>query len=71
MKKTTDEDELRPEYELKTMRIVERGPSRSPIGKTITLEPDVALMFPTSEAVNEALRQIIRGSKPGNTVLGS
>jgi len=71
MRKTIKRDELRPEYVFENLRIVERGPGRSRHGRTITLDPDVAIMFPTSEAVNEALRRVIRKAKPGHPATGS
>ena len=55
------EDELRPEYDFSKMQIVRRGSGRKqPKEITVTLAPDVAKKFPTSEAVNEALRLIIK-----------
>ncbi|MEZ5427782.1 MAG: hypothetical protein R2747_16050 [Pyrinomonadaceae bacterium] len=58
------EDELRPEYDFSNLKIVARGPGRKVSGKTtVTLDPDVAEMFPTSEAVNEALRLLVRVAK--------
>ena len=33
-------------------------------GAIVHLDPDLALQFPTSEAVNEALRSIARREKP-------
>ena len=55
------EDELRPEYDFSKMQIVRRGSGRKqPEAITVTLAPDVAKKFPTSEAVNEALRLIIK-----------
>jgi hypothetical protein len=63
MKKKFDEleDELRPEYDFSKMQIVRRGSGRKqPEEITVTLAPDVAKKFPTSEAVNEALRLIIK-----------
>jgi len=71
MKKTIKEDELRAEYDLATLRIVERGPQRITNRTTVTLEPDVAALFPTSEAVNAALRQLIQNAKHGHAALGS
>jgi hypothetical protein len=32
-------------------------------GTTVRLEPDVAEMFPTADAVNEALRFLIRSTR--------
>jgi hypothetical protein len=63
MKKKSEEleDELRPEYDFSQMQIVQRGNGRKKTEEiTITLAPDVAKKFPTSEAVNEALRLIIK-----------
>jgi hypothetical protein len=55
------EDELRPEYDLRSLRVRKVGPRRKSFGGVnIRLEPDVAEMFPDSEAVNEALRFLIR-----------
>lgn len=63
MKKKSEEmeDELRPEYDFSQMHIIARGNGRKlPEEIIVTLEPDVAKKFPTSEAVNEALRLIIK-----------
>ncbi len=55
------EDELRPEYDFSNMKIVGRSNGRKQSEEiTVTLAPDVAKKFPTSEAVNEALRLIIK-----------
>ena len=55
------EDELRPEYDLKSMRVRKLGYGRrSFAGTTIQLDPDVAAMFPDAGAVNEALRFLIK-----------
>ena len=51
------EDELRPEYDLKNLRIRKFGPSRTLLPQHgVILEPDVASLFPDSDSVNEALR---------------
>lgn len=51
------EDELRPEYDLKSLSVRRLGSERKGFGgTTVRLEPDVAKMFPDSDAVNEALR---------------
>jgi uncharacterized DUF497 family protein len=63
MKKKDNElnDELRPEYDFSKMPVIRRGSGRKQQESiTVTLAPDVAKKFPTSEAVNEALRLIIR-----------
>ncbi len=55
------EDDLRAEYDLKSLRVRKLGSARKSFGETIVrLEPDVAEMFPSADAVNEALRFLIR-----------
>jgi hypothetical protein len=55
------EDELRPEYDLKSLRVRKLGPERKSFGGVVVrLEPDVAEMFPSADAVNEALRFLVR-----------
>ena len=57
-------DELRPEYDLKDLRVRRLGPARKSFGgSVIRLEPDVAEGFPDADAVNEALRFLIRVTK--------
>jgi hypothetical protein len=65
MKKVEPElnDELRPEYDLHSLRVRKLGPGRKSFGDTIRLEPDVAEVFPDADSVNEALRFLIRVSK--------
>jgi hypothetical protein len=65
MKKTkTDQaDELRPEYDLSQLQGRVRGKyvERYQAGTNIVrLEPDVARAFPDPQAVNEALRLLIK-----------
>jgi hypothetical protein len=62
MKKIEPEanDELRSEYDLRSLRVRKLGPGRIGFGDTIRLEPDVAEVFPDAESVNEALRFLIR-----------
>ena len=62
MKKTSEiDDELRPEYDFSKLTVVARGAGRrKPVEIVVTLAPDVAKLFPTSEAVNEALRLLAR-----------
>ena len=58
------EEELKPEYDLKSLRVRRMGAQRESFGKTaVTLEPDVAATFPTAAAVNEALRSLIPVTK--------
>lgn len=55
------EDGLRSEYDLKSLRVRRLGSGRKSFGgTTIRLEPDVAAMFPDTDAVNQALRFLIR-----------
>lgn len=65
MKKVEAEmkDELRPEYDLRSLRVRKVGPGRKSFGALIRLEPDVAEVFPDAEAVNEALRALIEIAK--------
>jgi hypothetical protein len=67
MKKETSleiEDELRPEYDLKTLLkggVQGKYANRYREGTNLVLlAPDVARAFPTEEAVNEALRLVMR-----------
>lgn len=58
------DDGLRSEYDLKSLRVRKFGSQRKSFGgSTVRLEPDVAEMFPTADAVNEALRFLIRVTK--------
>ena len=61
--KTTTHDELRPEYNLKNLRVRKFGPARKQFGNFVKLEPDVAAVFPDDLAVNKALRGLIQDSK--------
>lgn len=56
-------NELRPEYDLSTLRVRKLGPGRKSFGDVVKLEPDVAGAFPDADAVNEALRFLIRVTK--------
>lgn len=69
MKKISSQpvDELRPEYDFRAMKGAVRGKyaRRMRAGANIALlEPEVAKAFPTDEAVNEALRTVLRVLKP-------
>lgn len=60
LKKVMNED-LRPEYDLRKLRVRKFGPSRKSFGgMLVLLEPEVAKKFPDAGAVNEALRFLIR-----------
>lgn len=55
--------ELRDEYELAEMTVVAKGryaPDRRPKKNIVLLAEDVSEAFPTDEAVNEALRLVMR-----------
>lgn len=56
-------DELRPEYDLRSLRVRKLGRERKSFGGVVRLEPDVAEVFPDADAVNEALRFLIRVTK--------
>ena len=71
MKKDELEDELRPEYDLSTLRVRKLGPGRKSFGDVIRLDPDVAGAFPNADAVNEALRFLIRVTKENQNNLPS
>jgi hypothetical protein len=63
MKKVETEmdDELRPEYDLRSLRVRKVGTGQKSFGGlTVRLEPDVAEVFPDSGSVNEALRFLMR-----------
>ena len=61
--KTNNDDELRPEYDLKKLKIRRLGPGRKSFGDVVRLEPDVIEVFRDADSVNEALRSLIRVSK--------
>ena len=60
-----ERDEIRPEYDFATMKGGVRGKyvERYRAGTNLALlDPDVAEAFPTDEAVNEALRTILKAA---------
>ncbi len=68
MPKPTDPDdyELRDEYDLSTMTVAPKGryaPHRRAGENGVLLSEDVVKAFPTDEAVNEALRLVMRISE--------
>ena len=71
MKKDELEDERRPEYDLSTLRVRKLGFGRKSFGDVVRLEPDVAGAFPNADAVNEALRFLIRVTKENRNDLSS
>jgi hypothetical protein len=55
------EEDLLPEYDLHKLRVRKFGPGRKSFaGHGVVLAPDVAAVFPDSNAVNEALRFLMR-----------
>lgn len=57
-------DELREEYDLKSLRVRKFGCDRKSFGNiAVRLEPNVASVFPDTDSVNEALRFLIRVTK--------
>jgi hypothetical protein len=59
--RTMIEEELRAEYDLKSLRVRKLGSGRKNFGgSTVRLEPDVAEIFSSADAVNEALRFLIK-----------
>jgi hypothetical protein len=68
MKKASsrNEDDLRAEYDFSSLEGGVQGKyhRRLQAGTDIvSLEPDLACVFPTDEAVNEALRAMVRASR--------
>jgi len=57
---THQEGDLRPEYDLKSLSIRKIGPGRKRFGSIVRLEPDVAQVFSSAGAVNEALRYLMK-----------
>jgi hypothetical protein len=65
MKKASDkafDDDMRPEYDLATLGPGVRGKYAGRLKDTVlvALRPEVAQAFPTSDAVNEALRVVMK-----------
>lgn len=64
---TPADDELRPEYDFRTMRGVVRGKYASRYAtrlRVVRLAADVAASFADEEAVNAALREYLRTRSP-------
>jgi len=63
MKKTkTSSDELRADYKLSDLKKLERGKYYERVkasSNVVVLDPDVAAVFPNSDAVNQALHSLI------------
>ncbi|MBD2175551.1 hypothetical protein H6F42_01295 [Pseudanabaena sp. FACHB-1998] len=63
------EDDLLPEYDFTQMTVVACGQGRKKSAVTVTLDPDVAKLFPNSESVNEGLRLLMRLIKQNSSQL--
>jgi hypothetical protein len=64
--KKQDDYELRDEYDLSKMTVLPKGrfdPKRRIGTNVVVLDPEIAKAFPNDEAVNEALRLILRATK--------
>jgi len=64
--KKQDDYELREEYDLSKMAIMPKGrfdPQRRIGTNVVVLEPEIARAFPNDDAVNEALRLVLKASK--------
>ena len=68
--KKPDDYELHEEYDLSRMTVMPKGrfdPKRRIGNNVIVLEPDIAKAFPDDEAVNDALRLLLKASKISHT----
>lgn len=64
-KRASNRDTMRSEYDF-SAGVRGKYASRYPQGSVvITLAPDVAAVYQSAEAANEALRKVIRESRPG------
>ena len=66
--KIITQDELRPEYDLRKLRVRKFGSARKQFGNFVKLEPDVAAVFPDDVTVNEALQGLIQDSKENKNI---
>ena len=67
-----DDYELKDEYDLSKMAILPKGrfdPKRRIGSNIVVLDPDIAKAFPNDEAVNEALRIILKATKRSQTAV--
>ena len=63
------EDDLLPEYDFTQMTVIARGQGRKKSAVIVTLDPDVAKLFPNSGSVNEGLRLLMRLIKQNSSQL--
>jgi len=68
MNTDTLNEDLKPEYDLNSLRVRKIGEGRRLLNQ-IQLDVDVAKVFPDSKSVNEALRFLIRITKQHQTEL--
>jgi hypothetical protein len=64
--KKQDDYELRDEYDLSKMPVLPKGrfdPKRRAGTNVVVLEPEIARAFPSDEAVNKALRLVMKAAK--------
>ena len=66
-----EEDELRPEYDVRNLQVRKLGGGRVKFCDTIRLAPDVVAAFSSAEAVNEALRYLIEIARRSTSPAGS
>jgi hypothetical protein len=65
------DDEMRPEYDLRSLRVRRLGPARKSFGESVVrLEDDVAAVFPDAESVNATLRFLIRITRENQPIVG-
>ena len=70
MDKVPIQDEMRSEFDLKSLQARKVGPRRKGFGRfVVRLEPDVAKVFPDADSVNEALRFLIRVTRESKPAL--
>jgi len=72
--KKQDDYELREEYDLSKMTVLPKGrfDKKRRIGaNVVVLDPEIAKAFPSDEAVNEALRLILKATKITQGTLAS
>jgi len=61
-----DDYELQEEYDLSKMPVLPKGrfdPKRRAGTKVVIFEPEIAKAFPSDEAVNKALRLVLKAAK--------
>ena len=59
---------FKPEYDLKSLKVRKVGPGRQGFGTFVRLEKDVYQHFPNSEAVNEALRYLMKITREDKSI---